>query len=192
MKAKQDYARRRRQALTNGEFAEVLVERDENPPIADGALSDLSVGASARVRVDPSHVVPALTERFHRVTGDVLVRQYPHLDSVSQRIDSFGVQNITRVLQASLDVVMGQAGIVTEDCLLSPSLRQQVYDELDRQPGSFHDRLARQNLRVEVNSIFPVLYRHLLLGIDRYDLGLPGTLDGVEGAAAADCRDGSR
>ncbi len=73
-----------------------------------------------------------------------------------ERIDLFRVKDGACVAQASPYVIVGQAGIVPENFFLSPSLSQQIDNELHGESSSFHDRLTNQNFRVNYNALTPV------------------------------------
>ncbi len=67
------------------------------------------------------------------------------------------------VRQARLDILARQLRIVAQDVGFAPSLRQQVHDELHRQPCTLNDRLAYQHLRIDRDPLLPPCPVHGLL-----------------------------
>jgi hypothetical protein len=70
------------------------------------------------------------------------------------------VQQIARVVQASRNVFVGQAGIIRENVGFIPTIGHQADDEFNGQPRAANDRLSGQDGRVEYDMI--VRRRHSL------------------------------
>src|SRR5580700_4238670 len=66
------------------------------------------------------------------------------------------MQELTGIRKTRPNVLRFQIGIVVQDLLLRPPLRQKVNDELDGQPGSLDDRLSHQNIRTRDDPILPL------------------------------------
>lgn len=62
------------------------------------------------------------------------------------------------VCQAGLDVFLDQVRIVVENLLGGPTGGQEVYDELDGEPGAFDDWLADEDVGVDGDAVLPVHY----------------------------------
>jgi len=63
------------------QFAEVLIERDNDSLFVVGSAENLLVRAAWGIGVNPCDVMAALSERLDYLSGNVLVSQYPHQDA---------------------------------------------------------------------------------------------------------------
>lgn len=66
------------------------------------------------------------------------------------RVEQFG-----GVCQAGLDVFLAEVRVVVEYLLVGPTGGQEVYDELDGEPGAFDDWLADKNIGVDGDAVLP-------------------------------------
>jgi hypothetical protein len=154
---KQDDATAGRQTLSNGELAEILVERQQDPPLRDGTRENRVVCRTRCIPSDPRHIVAGGAQGLYGVDRKILIRKEAHRQLGSRaRVDALLAQRLGGVVQAGLHVLVRESGIVSQDFVLAPSLRKQLYYELDGQPGAAHHRLSCEHSWIDHDVFTPV------------------------------------
>ena len=140
--------------LAECEFTEILVEGRQDASSASAERADDVVG---RPRPGVRIQVTSWPSDRRAVTTSAGTFSFARRRAISHRqgVDPLTLQGLGGVVEGGLDVVPGQLRVVAEDLFGGPTLGQQVEQELDRQPGTFDDRLADQDGWVYHDTILP-------------------------------------
>ena len=89
-----------------GQFAEVLVEGEEDSVPAHRARQDVAIRTAGGIAADPGDIVADGAQGRHGIVGYVLVGEEAHASGGAcgrQRIDLFGLQHLARIGEAGGD-----------------------------------------------------------------------------------------
>ncbi len=103
-------------------LAEIFVESDNDAGFCLSAGEDFMIGAARHVFSYPRYVMPPLAQSGHSVSGEIFVGKNPHSLNV-KRVDSLVPQDLTGIVQTSLNILVSQPWIVSQNISLRPALR---------------------------------------------------------------------
>lgn len=150
--AEQNDAARRRKMIPESQFAEILVKRDKEAPVCFRSLEDLDVWSARALGTCPTYVVTPCSQSLYRLFGEVLVGLDPH-ELHSGGIEFFRMQYIAGVSQTGVYVFDLNSGIVVENIVIRPALREKIYDKLDRETRAPDYGLPNQHIGIEGNTL---------------------------------------
>ncbi len=91
MEPEEDDPARCRKPGTPSQFAEILIEGEENSVLADRAGQDVGIRAARRIGADLSDIVPRASQCHHGAAREIFVGEEAHrLSGSLERVDTFG------------------------------------------------------------------------------------------------------
>lgn len=129
--AKENDALNGRHSQAEGKLTTILVERDKHPLLLSGLRKNFDVAPARLMFASPNHIIANVSQGFHCIAGNVLVREYPHTaTSRRERIDFLIFQSCAGIPEACLDIFMREARIVSQYLGVRPTLREEIDDKL--------------------------------------------------------------
>ena len=108
--------------------------------------------------MNPQHIMSSTPQQGHAVSRHVFVSTQTHrfFSLVGNGKDSFLAQQVSRVSEAGANMFLFEAGVVSQNFFVAPSLGKQIQYEFNGQSRSLDDWLAGQNGRVSDDVVMPV------------------------------------
>lgn len=138
--------------------AKVSIQGDQNPPIPNGPVEDLSiVGPRKSDLGDPQGVVPMLAQRFSKSGVEHLIHEQPHNVSGGDQVHRARLGQCSfRKSKGRLDVLPGEFRISGKHGLPWPFLGELPQNHIHRNPGAPDHGPTATDARVELNPVIHV------------------------------------
>src|SRR3990172_715935 len=137
-------------ALRNCSSSHAVKSRAASGP---SALRTVSGSSSVCISHTPLYL-DHITQ--HLNTHSLIPRSWPRRSRQGGHANTLILQDGAGVAQTSLYVLARQSGVVAQQVRLTPALRQEIDDKLDREACALNDRFPNQDARINDDAFLPV------------------------------------